>query len=77
MPSGRVTPTSTPPLGGYRLASGPTSLRTRRVKQSRRSGLPTGLLLFARNDGRGRVLFRNRLPMGKQHRKARLWAGAV
>ncbi|MDR1467813.1 MAG: hypothetical protein LBT00_00820 [Spirochaetaceae bacterium] len=34
------------------LGSGPTSLRTRRVKQSRRGGLSTGLLLFARNDGR-------------------------
>ncbi|MDR1470400.1 MAG: hypothetical protein LBT00_14045 [Spirochaetaceae bacterium] len=61
---GVATPTSTPPLGGYRLASGPTSLRTRRVKQSRRGGLPTGLLLFTRNDGRGRALVRKRLPTG-------------
>ncbi|MDR1470817.1 MAG: hypothetical protein LBT00_16185 [Spirochaetaceae bacterium] len=58
-----ATPSSTP-LGGFCLDSGPTSLRTRRVKQSRRGGLSTGLLLFARNDGLGRVLFRNRLPTG-------------
>ncbi|MDR1467812.1 MAG: hypothetical protein LBT00_00815 [Spirochaetaceae bacterium] len=34
------------------LGSDPTSLRTRRVKQSRRGTLPTGLLRSARNDGR-------------------------
>ncbi|MDR1468471.1 MAG: hypothetical protein LBT00_04190 [Spirochaetaceae bacterium] len=42
--------------------SGLTSLRTRRVKQSRRGGLSTGLLLFARNDGR--VLLSKQQPTG-------------
>ncbi|MDR1468697.1 MAG: hypothetical protein LBT00_05330 [Spirochaetaceae bacterium] len=53
-----------------RGASGTTSLRTRRVKQSRRGGLPTGLLrsamcrLLAMTDG-GQVPFRNQLPIGR------------
>ncbi|MDR1470496.1 MAG: hypothetical protein LBT00_14540 [Spirochaetaceae bacterium] len=37
--AGKAAPHSTP-LDGYCLASGPASLRTRRVKQSRRGGLP-------------------------------------
>ncbi|MDR1470836.1 MAG: hypothetical protein LBT00_16280 [Spirochaetaceae bacterium] len=44
---GSATPNGTPPLGGYCLGSGPTSLRTRRVKQSRRGGLSTELLRSA------------------------------
>ncbi|MDR1468423.1 MAG: hypothetical protein LBT00_03945 [Spirochaetaceae bacterium] len=65
--AGIATPNSTPPLGGYRLASY-SSLRGVKRRSNPEGAtppaFPTGLLLFARNDGRGRIPFSGRLSAG-------------